>query len=87
MCNSYYVIKNTSTKSTLVRLLFTVTSCLKLSELNLCVCSAEPESPVLSTEVDMRYYCDLLDRIASEITSVPLILHCMLEQVYASIDA
>ncbi|XP_056585787.1 sperm-associated antigen 17 isoform X4 [Triplophysa dalaica] len=46
--------------------------------------SAEPESPVLSTEVDMRYYCDLLDRIAPEITSVPLILHCMLEQLVAS---
>ncbi|KAI2661870.1 Sperm-associated antigen 17 [Labeo rohita] len=45
---------------------------------------AEPESLVLSTEVDTRYYCDLLDRIPTEITSVPLILHCMLEQVVAS---
>ncbi|XP_043103168.1 LOW QUALITY PROTEIN: sperm-associated antigen 17 [Puntigrus tetrazona] len=45
---------------------------------------AEPEPLVLSTEVDMRYYCNLLDRIPTEITSVPLILHCMLEQVVAT---
>ncbi|RXN12381.1 DENN domain-containing 2D-like isoform X1 [Labeo rohita] len=47
---------------------------------------AEPESLVLSTEVDTRYYCDLLDRIPTEITSVPLILHCMLEQVLDGFD-
>uniref|UniRef100_A0A9J8D8E4 Si:dkey-208b23.5 n=1 Tax=Cyprinus carpio carpio TaxID=630221 RepID=A0A9J8D8E4_CYPCA len=57
------------------------TRLIQVLKLNLWVSSAEPESPVLSTEVDMRYYCDLLDRIPTEITSVPLILHCMLEQV------
>ncbi|XP_061146647.1 sperm-associated antigen 17-like isoform X2 [Syngnathus typhle] len=40
----------------------------------------------LTTDVDMNHYAGLLEQVPAEACSVALILHCMLEQVCASLD-
>ncbi|XP_047456717.1 sperm-associated antigen 17 isoform X2 [Mugil cephalus] len=44
----------------------------------------EAKQQVLSVDVDMCYYDSLLDLVPPEAYTVPLILHCMLEQVAIS---
>ncbi|KAM6894209.1 sperm-associated antigen 17 [Lycodopsis pacificus] len=46
----------------------------------------ETQQPPLSADVDMRCYCSLLDLVPPEACSVPLIMHCMLEQVVMSTE-
>ncbi|KAF7650798.1 hypothetical protein LDENG_00120320 [Lucifuga dentata] len=42
--------------------------------------------PCKETDVDMRYYSNLLALVPPEACSVPIILHCMLEQVVISTE-
>ncbi|KAJ8283107.1 hypothetical protein COCON_G00056260 [Conger conger] len=46
--------------------------------------SAAVAPPVVTAECDMQYYRDLLDLFPPETVSVPIILHCLREQVVAT---
>ncbi|MCJ8734573.1 hypothetical protein PDJAM_G00236940 [Pangasius djambal] len=45
---------------------------------------ADESSESECVDVDMRLYSDLLDRIPPQCISVPLVLHCLIEQVVSS---
>ncbi|XP_063812949.1 sperm-associated antigen 17 [Pseudophryne corroboree] len=51
---------------------------------NLTPVHVEVEVEALALDVDMRFYNDLLSDVPEELQSVPVIVHCMLEQVVAT---